>query len=59
MIDQLVIQLRNLATMERKITVVLCVMVTVMAAAAFDVHDPMVCNDMHLHEFRNIDEVTR
>lgn len=59
MIDQLVILVRCLATMERTITVVLCVMVTVKTAGAFDVHDPMVCNDMHLHEFRNIDKVTR
>lgn len=39
--------------------IVLCVMVTVMDAGAFDVHDPMVCNDMRLREFRDINEVTR
>lgn len=45
--------------MERKMIIVLCVMVTVMTAGAFDVHDPMVCNDMRLQEVRDIKEVTR
>lgn len=45
--------------MERKMIIVLCVMVTVMTAGAFDVHDPMVCNDMHLREVSDFKKVTR
>lgn len=47
-------------TMERKLIVVLCVMPLMATSTGVgDIQDPLVCNDMHLLEFRDIEEVTR